>query len=256
MGERTSYEPGTFSWTDLGTTEADAAKSFYASLFGWEYDDMPAGEGMTYSMARLGDHTVAALYGMQQQGVPPYWLAYVTVDSADEAVERAKELGANVIQGPLDVFDAGRMAVLGDPAGAVFAVWEPRQNIGATLVNDAGSMCLNQLNTTDADGAKEFYSGLFGWRIEEIESPGAPYFSIHNGDALGGGMMPMPEGQGAPPHWLVYFTSPDLDAHAAQIRELGGTIVLEPMPIPSGRILVAQDPQGAFFALFEGEVDP
>ena len=256
MGERTSYEPGTFSWTDLGTTDADAAKSFYASLFGWEYDDMPAGEGMTYSMARLGDHTVAAMYGMQQQGMPPYWLAYVTVESADDAAGRAKDLGANVIQEPLDVFDAGRMAVLADPAGAVFAVWEPRENIGATLVNDVGSMCLNQLNTTDPDGAKEFYSGLFGWRIEAIDSPGAPYFSIHNGDAMNGGMMPMPEGQGAPPHWLVYFTSPDLDAHAAQIRELGGTIVLEPMPIPSGRILVAQDPQGAFFALFEGRVDP
>jgi predicted enzyme related to lactoylglutathione lyase len=69
-------------------------------------------------------------------------------------------------------------------------------------------------------------------------------------------MMPMPDGSGGPSHWLVYFTVADADAAAARIGDVGGTVLAGPMPIPAGRIVVARDPQGAVFALFEGDVDP
>ena len=259
MGERTSYTPGTFSWVDLATTDQEAAKSFYGSLFGWEYDDRPMGEGAVYSMAQLDGKAVAAIAPQMQdqrdQGIPPNWTSYVTVESADDAARRAGELGGQVYAQPFEVFDAGRMAVIADPTGAVFAVWEPRENIGAYLVNVPGALTNNQLNTGDPDAATAFYEGLFGWDIAELESPGQPYFRIENRGRLNAGMMPVPPDQPMPSHWLVYLASADLDAHAAQIRELGGTLMVEPMPIPSGRILVAQDPQGAFFALFEGPMD-
>jgi uncharacterized protein len=256
MGERTSHPPGTFSWTDLGTDDAEGAKAFYAGLFGWEAEDNPVPGGMTYTMLRLRGKEVAALYERQQREGPPAWLSYVTVKDAEAAAARAKELGGNAIQDAIDVMDAGRMAVLQDPQGAVFAVWQPKESIGATLVNDPGAMTMNQLNTSDTDAAADFYSALFGWESRLVAEGGPEFYGIYNGETLNGGMMALPPDAPAPPHWLVYFTVEDLDGVVGKIRDTGGTIVVEPMEIPSGRIAVAQDPQGAAFALFEGEVDP
>ena len=271
MGERTSYEPGTFSWTDLGTTDADGAKAFYTGLFGWEPEDAPVGDGQVYTMLRIGGKSVGALY--QSEDVPhPAWLSYVTVEDADAAAARAKELGANVITDPFDVMTAGRMTVLQDPTGAVFAVWQPKESIGAQLVNDPGAMSLNQLNTIDVAAAREFYGELFGWRTEQVSSGEQEYWGLYNGDNLNGGMMPMPDEQaqaGIPSHWIVYFTTTDLDESVAKIEERGGRILLPPLDIPGvssspdaepepggGRIAVAHDLQGAVFALFEGYTDP
>ena len=256
MGERTEYTPGTFSWVELLTSDAGAAKAFYAELMGWTYDDLPLPEGGTYTMVLKDGKRVAGLHQPAPENAgPPAWLSYVTVEDADAAAERAKELGATTLAGPFDVMDAGRMAVLQDSQGAVFAVWQPRGSIGAELVNDPGSLTMNQLNAADVDTARGFYSSLFGWRIETV-SEDPPYWGIHNGELLNGGLMELPPGGGAPPHWLAYFTTADIDSAASRIPELGGNVLVAPMSIPSGRILVAGDPQGAVFALFEGEVDP
>jgi uncharacterized protein len=253
MGERTGYTPGTFCWTDLGTPDADGSKAFYTGLLGWETEDLPVGDGQVYTMARVGDGRVAAMY-QSSQG-PPAWLCYVSVESADAAAERATELGGTAIESPFDVLTAGRMAVLGDPQGAVFAVWEPRDTFGATLVNSPGALTMTQVNTPDPDAAAEYYSALFGWRFERVsEEP--LFLSIYNGDALNAGLMQLPPDAGAPPHWLVYFAVDGLDEAAARIGELGGTVMMPPTPVPAGRFLVARDPQGAVVALLEGDLDP
>jgi predicted enzyme related to lactoylglutathione lyase len=255
MGDRTSYTPGTFSWTDLATTDPDGAKRFYTSLFGWDYDDQPIpGDGGVYTMLRRDGKDVAALF-QAQEGMPTAWSSYVTVESADSAAARAAELGGAPMGDPFDVLDAGRMAVLQDPTGAVFSVWEPRDSIGATFVNGPGALTLNQLNTSDPDAAASFYEGLFGWRTEQVAGGDQPYWGIYNGDRLNGGMMQLDPGMPAPPHWLVYFGSADVDADAGRIGELGGQIMVPPLDVPGGRILVAQDPQGAVVGLFAGRFD-
>jgi hypothetical protein len=254
MGERTDYAPGTFCWTDLGTPDADGAKAFYAALLGWELDDMPVGDDQVYTMARIGEHRVAALYKSSQG--PPAWLCYVSVESADAAAELAERLGGTVVDAPFDVLAAGRMAVLRDPQGGVFAVWEAGETFGATLVNAPGALTMNQLNTPDPRASSDYYTSLFGWRTQQVsEEP--PYFGVFNGETLNAGMMQMPPEAGdAPAHWLAYFAVDGLDAAAARIGELGGQVVVPATAVPSGRFLVARDPQGAFFALIEGELDP
>src|ERR1700692_4518067 len=106
MGERAQYTPGTFCWTDLTTTDQDAAKAFYSGLFGWEAEDTPVGEGVYYSMQRLDGKDVAAISPQPQMqrdaGTPPTWNSYVSVQSADATADRAKELGATVHAPPFD----------------------------------------------------------------------------------------------------------------------------------------------------------
>jgi uncharacterized protein len=253
MGERTSYPPGTFSWVDLQTTDQEDAKRFYADLLGWEYDEIPIGDGATYSMAKLQGHSVAAIGGVQGDDMPPHWNCYVTVESADAAADRARELGATIIAPPFDVFDAGRMAVLQDPQGAILSVWEPKENIGAGLVNVVGALAWNDLISPDLAGSTAFYGELFGWDIQEI-APGQ-YWSIANGGNQNGGMMPMPPG--GHPAWNLYFAVDDVDATTARATELGGAPVMGPMDVPnSGRFAVLRDPQNAVFSILAGELDP
>jgi predicted enzyme related to lactoylglutathione lyase len=187
MGERTSYSPGTFSWAELATSYAEGAKSFYTTLFGWTYDDRPAGEGMIYSMANRDGHSVAALFGSDE---PPHWNCYVTVASADDAAARAAELGGKVLAEAFDVMDVGRMAVIADPTGAALCLWEPRSNIGAALVNVPGAMTWNDLVTPDPDAAAVYYGDLFGWTTEEMPGSGG-YRVIRNGERGNGGIMPL-----------------------------------------------------------------
>ena len=247
MGERTRYAPGTFCSVDLGTADAAAAKRFYAGLFGWEAEDVPAPPGGTYT----------GLFERPADAGPPAWASYVAVEDADATARRAQELGGSVARGPFDIGDVGRMAVLADPQGAHFCLWQPGSYAGASLVNEAGALCWNQLTTPEPRAAAPFYEGLFGWRVEETAGSGGQYFTVYNGEAVNAGAMPTPPGaEGVPPHWLVYFGHDDLDAAAARIGELGGGVQMGPVEVPAGRFLVAHDPQGAWFGLFEGDFDP
>ena len=254
MGERDGYEHGTFSWTDLSTPDAQGSKRFYGALFGWDFEDNPIPDDGVYVMARIGGRAAAAMFETTDRH--PAWASYVTVDDLDGTTAAARDLGANVFAEPFDVMDVGRMSTIQDPTGAVFCLWEPKTSIGAEIVNGPGALSLNQLNTSDPGAAERFYGDLLGWRFDSVGDSDNPYWGIFRGDSLNGGMMPLPAGAPMPSHWLVYFGSDDVDASAERISSAGGTLMVEPMDVPpSGRILVAQDPQGAIFALFAGRFD-
>ena len=254
MGERTSYKPGTFSWTDLSTSDADGALRFYTGLFPWESEDVPIPEDGVYTMLRLEGKDACAI-SAAREGQMTAWLSYVTVEDVDEVARRVGELGGTAHGEPFDVMEAGRMAVVQDPTGAVFALWQARDNIGAKIVNAPGALSLNQLNTSDPERAREFYSALFGWRVEPVGGGDQPYWGLYNGERLNGGMMQLPSEMGAPPHWLVYFGTDDVDAAAEYIGQSGGAVIVPKTPVPGGEFLVAEDPQGAVFGLFAGRYD-
>ncbi|HME67030.1 MAG TPA: VOC family protein, partial [Streptosporangiaceae bacterium] len=165
MPVRTSYTQGTPNWVDLQTPDQDAAKAFYSGLFGWTYDDQPMPEGQVYSMAMLGEHTVSAIAPqppeMVAAGAPPMWNTYLAVDSADDAAARAEAAGGTIAMAPFDVTDAGRMAFVLDPSGAPVALWQAGKHIGATLVNEPGTINWNELITTDP-AAVAFYQTVVG----------------------------------------------------------------------------------------------
>jgi hypothetical protein len=258
MGERTKYTAGTFCWTDLTSPDQAGSKAFYTALFGWGSDDRPMGDdGAVYSMMTVDGRPVAAISPQppQQQGMPPIWNSYISVESADDALARAAELGGNVHAPAFDVFDAGRMGVVQDPQGAYFCVWQPGDTIGAQLVNGHGLLSWDELATTDTEAAAKFYSGLFGWSLDTMDMGGRQYLTVAVEDHGNGGIRQVfPEG--TPPHWLVYFGIDDLDGAVAQIKDTGGTVIAEPMEIMDGnRIAVARDPQGGVFALYAGRFE-
>jgi predicted enzyme related to lactoylglutathione lyase len=258
MGLRSSYAPGAFSWTDLATTDQADAKRFYGGLFGWEAQDMPVGDGVFYSMMSRDGHVVGAIAPQPQAqrdaGAPPSWQSYVTVASADEAAQRASAAGGNVHAPPFDVFDAGRMAVIQDPQGAFFMVWEPGQTVGAELVNAPGALTWNELYVPDLDAAQAFYGAVFGWSFAPMEGTDTPYSVISNAGHENGGILPPPMA-GIPPHWLVYFGTEDIDAGLAAVTDLGGSVLNGPIDIGTAKIGVVADPQGAMFALYDGRFD-
>jgi predicted enzyme related to lactoylglutathione lyase len=254
MGERESYPPGMFCWADLGTTDADAAKAFYTTVFGWEVVDAAAGEAGTYTTFRLDGRDVAALYEMGEEeraSLTPHWSSYVSVEDVDALAPKVLELGGEVLAHPFDVMQSGRMTALKDPTGATVHLWQPREQAGAGRVNDAGCMVWNELATPDPARARDFFSELLGWTVEPEESG---YGVIKNNGALNGGIRPPQDGE--PTHWLVYFTTAKVDDAIAKVREGGGSVIAGPMDTPVGRVAAVRDPQGAAFALFEGEVDP
>jgi predicted enzyme related to lactoylglutathione lyase len=257
MPEMTSHPPGTFCWPELATTDRVAALTFYRALFGWGVNDRPMGPDEVYSMLQIGDKDVAAAYSMgadeRQRGTPAHWGSYIAVLSADDAAKRAAELGATVLAPPFDVMQSGRMAVLQDPTGAVFSVWQPREHPGARLVGEPGTLVWTELTSRDPVVAGNFYSALFGWTGETSEMPRVgPYtvFSL-NGVLVGGMMGMMPGMAGTPSYWMPYFFAADTDATAAKAGSLGGNVVVPPSALPDGsRFAVLTDPQGAYVGLF------
>ncbi len=250
---------GSFCWIELATTDQAAAKHFYGSLFGWTANDVPIGPpGQFYTMFQLAGRQVAAGYTLRPdqltRGVPPHWGLYILVESADATAERIAKAGGNVLMPPFDALDVGRMAVIKDPAGAAFSIWQAKKS-GEFVTAEPGALCWADLNSPDPVRATRFYTDVFGWNytVDTHSDPPSGYLHIQNGSDFIGGVPPLrPESARIPPHWLSYFQVADCDSTAARAREMGAKFCLEPFTMENvGRFAILDDPQGAAFAIFQ-----
>ncbi|MCB0964858.1 MAG: VOC family protein [Acidimicrobiales bacterium] len=261
MVSMTSYAHGVPSWTDLATPDPEASKAFYGELFGWTYDDQATDQpGTDYTMCAKGDAAAAGMMKlsdeMAAQGMPPVWTTYVSVDDLEAAVAKVGPAGGAVMQPPMDVMDAGRMAVLADPAGAVFCLWEAKDHIGAEVVNETGALSWNELISTDLAGVLPFYGEVLGWTSQAVPMPNGEYTLIQveggNPDGIAGAMPPPMEGM--PSFWGVYFMVDDAAATVARAKELGATAMMEATPFPGvGTLAALADPHGAMFSIMQPE---
>ncbi len=219
--------------------------------------DSPMGPNEFYTMFTLDGRNAAAAYTIREeqrsQGVPPHWMIYIAVDSADKTAQRAGELGAKILAPPFDVFDFGRMAVIQDPTGAVFSIWEKKKHSGIGIEGVPGTLCWADLSTADPEAAKKFYSELFAWNISAGDKDPSGYLHIMNGGHPIGGLPPTAHRDPkTPPHWLPYFAVEDVDATTAKAQQQKAKAYLAPMSIENvGRMAVLADPQGAVFAIFK-----
>jgi len=248
--EMTSYKPGTPSWVDLGSPNADESIAFYSGVFGWEIPEGPPEAG-GYRMCLLHGKPVAGLGPQMQPDIPPYWTTYVSVSDVDATVKAVESAGGQVMMPSMDVLTAGRMAVFADPTGAPFSVWQPVDHIGSGYVNEPGSLSWNELATRNPDQAIVFYSEVFGWTADVQQMGDMSYTTwMLDGEPVGG-MMPMGDmfPPQVPPHWTVYFAVEDADATVAKITELGGSVIAPPTDIPQGRFAAVSDPHDAMFSV-------
>ena len=229
-------------------------RPFIWNLFGWGALDMPIGEDMFYTMFQnQGQHAAgfaAMMPDMQAQGIPSHWTNYVSVDDVDALAEVVTANGGTIVFGPMDVFDSGRMLQFMDPTGASLGLWQPKNHIGAGIVNTVGAMCWNELLTRDAEAAKAFYSALFGW---EYITDDNGYIMIQNRGRNNGAMMQMDESFGEMPSmWQPYFTVADIDASIAKAGESGATIIIPKTEAPgAGHFAYMADPAGAHFYIIQ-----
>jgi predicted enzyme related to lactoylglutathione lyase len=267
MSERDGYQPGVPCWVAAVEPDPEQAAGFYADLFGWETTNlMPPESPGKYFVCRLRGREVAAV--VSQHGAPPppvpVWATHISVKSADDTAAKVTGAGGSVIADPFDSPGGGRMAVLADPSGAVFCVWQARERKGAQLVNEPGAWAMSALNTRDPEGAKAFYGVVFGWDADtfdmgesEITLCRLPGYEGGEPDQpvprdVVGAMVPMSSDQfpdEVPPHWSVDFWVEDTDAVADKAAELGGRVIVPPYDAPGFRQAVLADPQGAVFSV-------
>lgn len=258
MSTRDSYEPGTPCWVDLMSPDVDASTAFYTGLFGWDAEDQFDDDDTRIYTNFLRDGQLVAGMGGQlpeMEGAPPVWNTYVAVTDVDETSKKVEAAGGTVMMPALEVMDAGRMAIYGDPTGAVISVWEAGSHTGAQVCNEANTWSWNELMTRDVDAATAFYSAVFDWTYEGMEMPFGTYHVITGGDEGGrGAVMTMPPGvpDMVPNHWSVFFKVEDADATTERVRELGGQLVQGPDAVPGvGRIATVHDPMGGSFMIME-----
>jgi predicted enzyme related to lactoylglutathione lyase len=257
MSEGTKHEAGTPSWADLGTTDSEAAVAFYAGLFGWEAENTPAGPAGTYVMCRLGGKDVVGLYeqdeAMRSRGVPPLWLVYISVDDVAAAAKAVEEAGGTVHAQPFDVAEAGRMALVQDPTGAMFGLWQAGNRAGAEVLHQPGAMDWFELATNDPEKAGTFYEQVLGWTVNAEEFDGTPYTTCLRGEEPVAGILPaeaLPEG--VAPNWSLYFAVEDCAATVEKAQQTGGELLFGPHEMPRvGQFAGLRDPQGAAFAVIQ-----
>lgn len=267
MSERDRYPAAVPCWVETLQPDPRAALDFYGPLFGWEFagpGPMPGDPPGQYFVARVKGRDVAGIGSRPSNTQAPEWTTYIRVDSVDETVATATKAGGSLRHGPFDVLPAGRLAVLADPAGARFGVWQAGAREGAQLVNEPQTWAMNVLHTTDPEPSNAFYGAVFGWQPQPFGPPEGRSAVLRLPDYVGGEprqpvprdvvavVTRIPDGASstdAQPHWRVHFCVADADASAAHAIRLGGAVIVPPHDTPGLRNCVLADPHGAVFSV-------
>ncbi len=250
MPTRDGYREGIPSWVDLATTDIQRAKGFYAALFGWEYREEET-DSIPYTMALKKGLSAAGMGPASDERPFSVWSTHFTVDDADATVERVKDAGGSVILEPVDVMDAGRLAIVSDPTGATFGIWQAGNHFGAAIVNEHGALNWNELQSDDLETALPFYEKVFGHGHETSHRATGPYTTLSVGDRAIAGAMPPPN-EHTPNNWGVTFAVDDAETAMEVAKANGGKVLYGPMEIPGvGKFAGITDPTGARFTIIE-----
>ncbi len=264
MSPQRTYPHGVPSWVDTDQPDPEAARDFYARLFGWTLTTVSPPEAPLYAVASLGGRDLAGLAAAPAE--PAVWNTYIAADGAEATAAVIRDAGGEVVTAPFDVGPAGRMAICRDPAGATFRLWQPGRRLGAEVVNAPGTWNFSDLHT-DRPDTLGFYAEVFGWEFDDlgfatlVRRPG---YGDHLEATVDPGIRARQVAVGAPPgfedaiawvtrleagsgaHWHTSFSVADRDATADAAGDLGAE-VLSTDDTQWVCTALIRDPQGAVF---------
>lgn len=248
----TPFAPGTPCWVDLMTSDLQQSKTFYGSLFGWEFED--AGENYgNYHTATARGHSVAGMMANSpESGAPDGWTTYIATADLDATVAAAEQAGAQVMMPAMQVGEVGRMAMLADPSQAAVGLWEAGSHTGFGIYNEPGAVTWDELHSKDFAAATAFYASVFDWDYDVVADSDEFRYStakvggeVVAGLADGSGYLPAD----VPSHWTLYIAVEDADESVARAVELGAKVVRAAEDTPFGRMADLTDPGGVTFKL-------
>ena len=249
MSYVTSNQPdGTPTWIDLGIPDLERAMEFYRALFGWDYQVGPTESGH-YTMCLLHDRPVAAIMPNPDPDATDFWWnVYLATNDCDRTAERVTDAGGTLLVAPMDVMDQGRMAIVRDPVGAQFGLWQGRAHIGCQVVNEPNSLVRNDLATPDPTRARDFYAAVFDFTLDRNEDlPDLDFTFLRRPDGYEvAGILGAPDAPSSA--WDTTFEVTDTDAAVERAIAAGGTSGV-PEDIPYARIATITDPFGTPFVV-------
>lgn len=251
-----SFPQGTPIWVDLQSSDQAAAAAFYRRLFDWEVSPASAETG-GYSIATLRGVPVTAIGPLPAtfpEGSASVWTSYFAVGDIAASTAAAEATGGTVLLPPGELAPGVLLAVVSDPAGAVFGLWQKTEAAQDSpwLREEPGAVDWLELVENGCDASYPFYESVLGVGVSQLEMGDTLYTLFDVGEAsVAGAYEP---GGDVHPHWLVYFSVADLDAATVRLTELGGAVRGERATAPGvGRWVGAVDPFGGAFALLEPE---
>jgi len=242
---------GTFVWHEQVSSDPAKAEEFYTQLFGWGTEVFKPGE-IDYKMISSGGQSHGGFSTAMEGAPPPHWLGHVRVEDVDETVEKATNASGKLVAGPFDMSEVGRMAIIVDPQGAFLGIYQPAGDGGES----EGVFVWDELGTTDADAAQRFYEEVFDWTTTDMGSDFGGYRIFDRAQGTGQGHAGLMQNQdlAIPSMWVPYVGVEDVDGTVAKAQELGGSVLVEAMDVPTvGRFAVIKDPQGAVLGVIKPE---
>lgn len=247
------HAPGTPAWIDLVTTDRPAAQAFYRAVFGWSFENQILDNEVVYVLARHNQREAAGMASRTPEevalGVPSAWNLFFATEDIHKTCAHAASLGATVRTPPFGNPVVGKLAVLADPTGAPFSLWQANAHRGMETMHAPGTYDWCECLTRDPERAIAFYEDLFGWKTE-TSSTGYTLCS-RDGDTVAGIMAMPAELTGVPANWMTYFATSDCDDTVRRVERYGGDLLHSPMEIERSRFAVLADPEGAVFGVIE-----
>jgi predicted enzyme related to lactoylglutathione lyase len=242
-------------WADAMFPDVEAAKSFYAELFGWVYEP-PAEKYGNYTQAKADGKLVAAVSPQMPdtpEGVPAFWNLYLATPDAAAAAERIKGAGGTVMMDPMQVGEFGTMVMGQDPGGVPFSIWQADQHTGFEAIGEPGAYCWAEVTVREPAGTDAFFPGVFPYEVKRMPDEHVDYrvWQLGGQPVLGRMKMTPDFPADVPPHINVYFAVTDCDAAVATVQRLGGKLYFGPMDSPFGRFATVADQQGAAFSVID-----
>jgi uncharacterized protein len=264
MTKRTGFAAGEVCWTDLQTRDVEAAKSFYAEVFGWRYEDVPTPDGRSYAQAFLGDALVSVIAPQNPQqaatGAPGRWNVYFATDDAHELAGNLSHSNGALEFGPEAVGDTGVMVFFAPPGGGTTGTWQAGTHFGTARTEEPGALAWAELLTPEPQAAVGFFQQVFGHEVTEYpQDDGGTYTTLMVAGTEVAGIAAVPlDAEGTlEPGWQVYFGVTNVADTVAAAVAAGGVVLIEPDESEeaeageSGSIATLQDPQGGVFSVLQ-----